>query len=125
MALKKQHPLKGRKQTKEHITKRSHTFFKEGKLHPFFKGGYVDQKGYRIRSIMGTRIKEHQLVWIRHNKMPIPKGFIIHHLNGIRSDNRIENLQLFPSKLHQKLHAIVNHPKGSQFGDKIIGGIKW
>lgn len=35
----------------------------------------------------------HRVVWEMHNG-PIPAGLEIDHINGIRSDNRIENLRL-------------------------------
>lgn len=47
---------------------------------------------------------EHRVVWEQANG-PIPDGGIIHHINHIRSDNRIENLQLIESNSkHAKLH---------------------
>jgi hypothetical protein len=47
---------------------------------------------------------EHRVVWEQAHG-PIPKGGIIHHVNHIRSDNRIENLQLIESNSrHAKLH---------------------
>jgi len=33
----------------------------------------------------------HRYIWEKENG-PIPQGWIIHHLNGIKSDNRLENL---------------------------------
>jgi len=31
---------------------------------------------------------EHRLVWEKHNG-PLPSDWIVHHLNGVRTDNRI------------------------------------
>lgn len=36
----------------------------------------------------------HRIVWILHNKTDIPEDCIVDHINGIKSDNRINNLRL-------------------------------
>lgn len=57
-------------------------------------GGYKFSKGTRV----------HRLVWINHNGA-IPEGSVVHHKNGIKDDNRIENLELMTLSEHASLHA--------------------
>ena len=47
-------------------------------------------------------IREHRYVWEKHNKKPLPQGYVIHHINGIKDDNRIENLIAIPRKSHSQ-----------------------
>lgn len=44
---------------------------------------------------------EHHIVWEEANG-PLPRGWVIHHLNGIKTDNRLENLAGMPRHEHHK-----------------------
>jgi hypothetical protein len=52
----------------------------------------------------GKRVFEHIVVWERANNTPIPDGCVVHHINGIKNDNRIENLRLMTRGDHIILH---------------------
>jgi hypothetical protein len=69
-------------------------------------GGYgsIDRKGYRRISVNNKLVREHILVW-RHFKGTIPKGMEIHHKDGDKLNNEIDNLELIDSLSHRHLHA--------------------
>uniref|UniRef100_A0A6H2A3B5 Putative homing endonuclease n=1 Tax=viral metagenome TaxID=1070528 RepID=A0A6H2A3B5_9ZZZZ len=46
-------------------------------------------------------VLEHILVWEEFNNRTVPDGWIIHHLNGIRDDNRPENLMAVSRSNHE------------------------
>lgn len=52
------------------------------------------------RAGKGHRVLEHIVVWEEANGKSLPAGWIIHHLNGIKTDNRLKNLVALPSKKH-------------------------
>ncbi len=77
--------------------------------------GNIDKRGYRTivkhdcYCRKNGRIFEHVWVMCNHLKRPLFKGETVHHKNGIRHDNRIENLELWNS----------NHGSGQRVEDKI------
>jgi len=58
--------------------------------------GYKNKDGYiRIDFSRVPRVQkmEHRMIWEHHNGL-VPNDMEIHHINGVRDDNRIENLAL-------------------------------
>jgi len=61
------------------------------KAKPGNRIGAKTHEGYRQTSLFYVQYKEHRLVWLYHNGC-FPKHEI-DHINGVRDDNRIENLR--------------------------------
>jgi len=62
--------------------------------HPAWKGGRTNHGGYVRVYNNGQRILEHRLVMEQMLGRPMLPTETVHHKNGIRSDNRPENLEL-------------------------------
>ena len=56
----------------------------------------------------GSREYEHRLIWAAAHG-PIPDGYEVHHVNGVRHDNRLENLLLLTVAEHRALHRAQRH----------------
>lgn len=70
----------------------------------------ISEKGYVSIIVNNYVVSEHRHIWEKHNGK-IPKGYFIHHINGIKHDNRVENLQLVNVKKHGELHSKTNKIK--------------
>lgn len=56
--------------------------------------GYIMRTGWKKRGAGGLRliaIHEHRYLWEKIHG-PLSQDWVIHHINGIKDDNRIENL---------------------------------
>lgn len=77
--------------------------FKRGSF--VYKGGYIAVLARDHPNAFTTGyILEHRLVMANHLGRSLKKGEIVHHINGITNDNRIENLVVCTRMTHTKLH---------------------
>jgi len=84
-------------------------------------GRPLNWAGYRmvrVKTAAGWRyFFEHRLIWSDANG-PIPDGTCIHHLNGIKADNRLENLApcCSNSEHHRRFHQEAAIANGRRVG---------
>jgi hypothetical protein len=77
-----------------------------------WKGGRIVRYGYVLvrdpshpHAMSHGYVREHIKIMVELIGRPLYRGENVHHINGDRADNRIENLQLISSAAHSALHA--------------------
>ena len=75
-------------------------------------------KGYIVRFVpehpfasKSGLVMEHRLVVEEKLGFYLPKNFVVHHINGVKDDNRIENLAIMTISAHNAYH---NRKDGKQ-----------
>lgn len=72
-------------------------------------GGCTDKNGYKYSIIAGKQVFEHRAVMEKIIGRKLLSDETVHHKNGVRTDNRPDNLELWSSR----------HCKGQRIADKI------
>lgn len=86
--------------------------------------GFINDSGYKMFKRGGVNIAEHREVMENFLGRKLLPHESVHHRNGVRDDNRIENLEVWSGK----------HPPGARVQDQLLwaleiidlyGGLKW
>lgn len=121
------HHMHGKRHSAAAIEKMSKAQRARGLVGPkasTWKGGRFKSRGYTMLAVSALSpedralaapmvarghgyVPEHRLVMARRLGRPLRVEEVVHHLNGRKSDNRLENLELTDAAEHKRDHASV------------------
>jgi hypothetical protein len=71
----------------------------------------VSETAYRKKTIKGKHFKAHRKIIEEACGINLVSDEVVHHINGKKGDNRIENLQIMSDAAHRALH-LKEKPRG-------------
>ena len=105
--------------------------WKQGKEHPNWKGErrkttqgyiliYVGRNNAIVPEYKTPYIYEHRLVMAKYMGRPLKKWEMVHHINGKKDDNRIENLELVNGSEHLTITNLTKNIEKLEKENKIL-----
>lgn len=75
-----------------------------GPKHHLWKNKYI-QMGYLVETINGKHVKKHRMIAEKALGRSLKKKEVVHHINGIKTDNKNSNLLICSVSYHTMLHT--------------------
>jgi endogenous inhibitor of DNA gyrase (YacG/DUF329 family) len=105
---------RGNKNPLYKISPEKHPMWKGGRIIDYWGYSFILSPNHPFRNNKGY-VREHRLVMEKHIGRYLNPLEVVHHINEIRNDNRIENLMLLSGR---KEHAIFHDKKGATLCQK-------
>ena len=80
--------------------------YQVGENNPSWKGGTIFSNGYKVVKIDKKYKYVHQKIMEDNIGRKISKGEVVHHVDGNKLNNNIDNLLLLRKEEHDKLHRL-------------------